>query len=944
MASALADVQTGRAGIWQGRAQRISVLIGQAETAVRRLGSLHDVSVNGTDLGPLVALATTLAQHLSAGNSVKMAADGTPKVGAFAAKPVKQAHELFSRVRVNGLPPTTPAQLDAFVTWVDATRTMTALDRAWPDGLHIPAEDTLHERLQWHVTEFAQLRRVVEYGAAVAAAERCLDHLRLPGIVDWTSPTAVRGYILLIDAAYAAEELAATRVPFQRLEPAIADRARQPDASPTVRRLHAAIQQRDEREYTAAYGRLHRLAEVRRIIHRRDALGARIASAAPAVRRAIEDSVADEVWNRRAATFRQAWDWAATATWLRERETLDVNALQAEVTVIERRIRHEVEELASTRAWGHAVSEDRLTGTARANLEQYAYLVRRHGKGTGKYAVQQRAEIRQAMDRCRPAVPVWIMPIYRIAEHLRITPNMFDVVIVDEASQAGLEATFLQYLAPKIVVIGDDKQVSPSAVGIDRQQLRDLARQYLLDDPYRASWQDPQRSLFDEAKMRFHGLLTLVEHRRCVPEIIGFSNRIAYEPDGVRLIPVRQYGSDRLEPIKPVLVADGYVRGTSTHKINPGEVDAIVDQIEKCIADPRYDGLTFGVISLLGKAQARAIEKKLLDRIPAAEWSGRDLRCGDSADFQGSERDVIFLSMVAAPEPDQPLRAVTGDAYVQRYNVAASRAKDQMWLFHSVPLADVGNPEDLRFQLLDYCYGVVRRADAADAVYETPTGSVPHDRLVSPFDSLFEQRVFNRLFDRGHTVVPQYPVESYKIDLVVVGPKTRLAIECDGDAWHGPDAYERDLARQRELERCGWRFFRIRESAFCVDEPGVLRDLWETLASLDIHPSGVSLDEAVPAPPTAVPLDEPEPAGISVPQAVQPSIEEPAPASVPGEEPSDDAGPVSSSAQPSPLAARDWPVVGPTAPNGTALAAYEEFRGTVTPALEASRQQLLDGI
>src|SRR5262249_60543225 len=134
--------------------------------------------------------------------------------------------------------------------------------------------------------------------------------------------------------------------------------------------------------------------------------------------------------------------------------------------------------LAPTRAWGHAVSSQRLTGRARADLEQYAYLVRRLGKGTGKYAVQRRSEIRQAMDRCRPAVPVWIMPIYRIAEQLQVAPDMFDVVVIDEASQAGLEATFLQYLAPKIVVIGDDKQVSPAAVGIEEQQLRDLAGQY----------------------------------------------------------------------------------------------------------------------------------------------------------------------------------------------------------------------------------------------------------------------------------------------------------------------------------------------------------------------------------------------------------------------------------------------------------------------------------
>ena len=76
-------------------------------------------------------------------------------------------------------------------------------------------------------------------------------------------------------------------------------------------------------------------------------------------------------------------------------------------------------------------------------------------------------------------------------------------------------------------------------------------------------------------------MLTLVEHRRCVPEIIGFSDQIAYEPDGARLIPVWQFGADRLDPLRTVFVKDGYERGSSTSRTNPPEVDAIVDQIQK---------------------------------------------------------------------------------------------------------------------------------------------------------------------------------------------------------------------------------------------------------------------------------------------------------------------------------------------------------------------------
>ncbi|NNN12536.1 MAG: hypothetical protein HKL81_02155 [Acidimicrobiaceae bacterium] len=515
---------------------------------------------------------------------------------------------------------------------------------------------------------------------------------------------------------------------------------------------------------------------------------------------------------------------------------MDVNLIQRKVDAVEDAIRTHVEKLSAKRAWNYAVSSDRITGRARANLQQYASLVQKLGKGTStKYGNIRRSEIREAMQRCRPSVPVWILPIYRIAEQIKIEPNIFDVIIVDEASQAGTESTFLQYLAPKIVVIGDDKQVSPAAVGVDQQELRDLASQYLYDDPYKASWQEPTRSLFDEAKMRFDGMITLVEHRRCVPEIIGFSNRVAYEPDGIRLIPVRQYGADRLEPIKPVFVKDGFMKGGSQSRVNPVECDAIVDQIEKCFADPSYDGMSFGVISLQGKQQAQLIEKTLLERIPPEEWTSRDLRCGDSADFQGSERNVIFLSMVSAPDPERRTNARTTEMFLQRYNVAASRAKDQMWLYHSMSLADLSNTEDLRFQLIDYCYGTVNRTTESNSTFANP---VPEDIRVPPFESLFEQRVFNRLIDRGFQVVPQFDVEGYRIDLVIIGSKTKVAIECDGDFWHGPDRYQADLARKRDLERNRWKFFNIRESEFYIDRAAALVPLWEMLNELAVHPSG----------------------------------------------------------------------------------------------------------
>ncbi|KOV87261.1 hypothetical protein ADL03_07310 [Nocardia sp. NRRL S-836] len=943
MNDALAEVLSGRANLWRSRGHQIAQLIERVRPLVDRLGPLTDVRVDPADMGVLVALAGSLRAHVGDGGTLKVNPDGSPKIGAFAPKAVKQAQPLFQAVRVNGVPPTGAAQLDLFLIWADGSRVLEALDRAWPDSVHVPAEDTLSERLQWHVTELEQLRRVLALGEALEAEERGLAGLALPR-PNWTDLGAVQTYARLVDAAAASDARTAATLPLLEVVRTTSDVAQWGDAAPCVKHLAQAAEERDHEAYAVAHHRLVRLTEVAELTRRRDEVAAAFAQALPQVYQAISSDPRDPAWTERLAGWDAAWSWAVARAWVLNRGDEDVNALQTEMLNVEEQVRRRVEQLAAERAWGHAVSPERLSGRARADLLQYAQLVKLLGKGTGVYANQRRADIRAAMGRCRPAVPVWIMPVYRIAEQFRVQPDMFDVVVVDEASQAGLEATFLQFLAPKIVVIGDDKQVSPSAVGTDQQQLRDLAEQYLWDDPHRASWQEPKRSLFDEAKMRFEGMITLVEHRRCVPEIIGFSNRIAYEPDGIRLVPVRQYGADRLEPIKPVFLDNGYERGV-TDKVNPAEADAIVDQIEKCIADPRYDGLTFGVVSLLGRAQAKRIEKRLLERIPPEEWKARDLRCGDSADFQGSERNVMFLSMVKAPEPGVRISSLTQDMYVQRYNVAASRAKDQMWVFHSLRLSDLGNREDMRFQLLDYCYALSGRADGAG---EDRRSVVPDDRRVEPFDSLFEQRVFNRLVDRGYSVVPQFPAESYRIDLVVVGAKARLAVECDGDAWHGPDAYERDLARQRDLERCGWTFFRIRESEFYVDRPAVLARLWDALHQLDIHPSGWTPEADIPAVaavPTQSPRVEampPQAAAVVAPPAEvvltpEPVVREPARSEV-----DDEWQAIAGQVEHRPVT--DEQEVDREAAADVVLAAYEQYGGTVVQLGDATRQDVLSGL
>lgn len=833
VAEAITDVRQGLPEVWRGRAQHVESQLDYVRARTSFLGPNTRVDIGG-DPAQLMPLAQALRTHVHASGELKTNVDGSVKTGMFTPSVVKQCRALLDQVRVDGRAPATTELIDKFTAHVETAWALDGLDRAWPAGTQVPSEDTFVERTAWHAGQLSTLHRVLSLQGELASVSSFMAGHGLPP-VDWADTDAVVAYGDLVDAVAAHELQTDAHRPLDDLKTVLAEHTRWGDsAADWVVPMDRAVTSGDHKAYAEAHERATVLADVARRRARRDELTSRVREAQPRLADAVTSSAHDDSWDTAFARLEGAFGWASLGAWIRAHDSLDANQVQDQIDVVEQRLREVAETIAAKRAWNHAVGPDRLSLGSRADLTQYSQLVRKLGKGTGKYAQQQRAEAREALDRCRPSVPVWIMPIYRVVDQLRISEDMFDVVLIDEASQAGLEAAFLQYLAPKIVVIGDDKQVSPSAVGVDQQQLRDLADQYLHDDRYKASWQDPQRSLFDEALMRYGGTITLVEHRRCVPEIIGFSNRIAYEPDGIRLVPVRQFGANRLEPIKITRTPDGFEEGSSGSKINRVEATALVSQLVSCLDDPAYDGRTFGVITLLGTAQGKLIEQLLLEQVPAETWSERELQVGAPPDFQGSERDVIFLSMVSSAVPGQRLAALTREMYVQRYNVAVSRAKDQVWLFHTITTNDLTNEQDMRFQLLDYAYGVARRGrDLAPG----ESAAVPDDQRVEGFDSLFEQRVYNKVVDRGFTVIPQYEAQGYRIDLVVVGAKGMLAIECDGDEWHGPDRYAADLARQRDLERCGWTFFRVRESMYYVDQAAALSGLWQVLDDLEIRPS-----------------------------------------------------------------------------------------------------------
>ncbi|HEY3082744.1 MAG TPA: AAA domain-containing protein [Chloroflexota bacterium] len=495
-------------------------------------------------------------------------------------------------------------------------------------------------------------------------------------------------------------------------------------------------------------------------------------------------------------------------------------------------------ELIDKRAWAEQIRRTDLS--RRLNLIGWLQTVKKMGRGTGRRVPRLMTEARRLMSESRSSVPVWIMPLARVVENFDPKNTQFDVVIIDEASQSDVMALVALYMGREVVVVGDPEQVTPDDVGAKIEEVDRLIDQHLEGIPNRHLY-DGQTSIYHLAQQSFGGHLCLTEHFRCVPDIIEFSNGLSYN---WQLQPLRDASN---VPVTPHVIAhrvDGVCGGNN---VNTEETLTVAALIKAAIEQPEYERndegqpTSFGVVSLLGEAQAIEIDRLLRQHLAPRLYERHRILCGNAAQFQGDERDVMFLSVVDSPR-EGTLPIQQRDAFKKRYNVAASRARNQMWVVHSVDPSTDLRSDDLRRRLIEHArdpFAAARRREQAEQETE----------------SEFERQVLRRLMAAGYKVTTQWSAGHYRIDLVVEGEeRRRLAVECDGDRYHPIEKLPADLERQAVLERAGWRFHRIRGSHFFRDPDGAMEGLFGRLRAEEIDPVGHTTDR--PAPPASTDLQE----------------------------------------------------------------------------------------
>jgi very-short-patch-repair endonuclease len=556
--------------------------------------------------------------------------------------------------------------------------------------------------------------------------------------------------------------------------------------------------------------------EAQAVYERRGALLARLEAAAPAWASALRERHAPHDGEKLPGDPAPAWRFRICEQHLDGLAKLDLDKLQEKLDTSREELLRVTAQSVEKLAWRAQLSRTGLQ--EQQALTGWLGLHKKIGKGTGKNVARLKDESRKALVACRAAVPVWIMPLSRVVESFDLATTRFDVVILDEASQSDVLGLAAFALGREVIVVGDHEQVSPYAVGQKGERIQALIDEILVDVPNKQLY-DGRTSVYDLARQSFGGTIRLLEHFRCVPDIIQFSNDLCYRGE-IRAL--REAASSRLTSH---LVSHRVAGGVDEGGINEKEALEIASLVSALCRLPEYEDSTVGVICMVGTVQALYIDSVLRRRLSVAEYQRRRILCGNAAQFQGDERDVIFLSLVNSPKQEGPLALRQRDEVRKVFNVAASRARDQLWVVHSLDPGRDLKPGDLRQRLIAHA--------------ENPAALRPkRDEARQRHGSELEKRIYTHLADAGYPVLQRYAVGSYELDLVVGGAgRRRAAIQLDGDRPRSRQVLTEEMERQLTLQRLGWEFLRVRASEFYRAPERTLRRLERRLGELEIHPA-----------------------------------------------------------------------------------------------------------
>lgn len=386
------------------------------------------------------------------------------------------------------------------------------------------------------------------------------------------------------------------------------------------------------------------------------------------------------------------------------------------------------------------------------------------------------------------AFPCWCVTTYAVSGSLPMKPGLFDVVIIDEASQCDIASCFpILFRAKRAVIVGDDKQL-PHLSFLEKAKEQSFMSQYGIQDRYQLMWRFRTNSMFDLANYYSMHPVLLDEHFRSLPPIINYSNKEFY---GNR-IKVMKRNDNSIKALEAVVVPDGKVDSDATR--NLPEIESLVKRLHEIVVEDERKNpdkpVSIGIISPF-RAQVEQLKISVSKVLSEHMMEKHQIEIGTAHTFQGDERDIMLISWAYANN-SFPQSLV----FLQKpnlFNVAITRARYKTINFISK------NPRELPEGILRSYFGFIEE-------YENRYSLVNSDEFdENIYKNSFEKEVAQAFRELGHTVLCGVDTAGLSADLFV---DNKFVIECDGIEDNSPSKVS-NMKKQSIFERTGLKVSRI---------------------------------------------------------------------------------------------------------------------------------------
>ncbi|MGQ0589685.1 MAG: AAA domain-containing protein [Sphingosinicella sp.] len=504
--------------------------------------------------------------------------------------------------------------------------------------------------------------------------------------------------------------------------------------------------------------------------------------------------------------------------------------------------RERVDRLADLSNASHAAWEgwlasmgERLSSAERKALGDYIALLRTIAntqEGGGQISREIWSRYYRLAAQVANVMPGWAVTSLSAKGRVPFESALFDLVVVDEASQCDIASVLpLLFRAKRAVIIGDPQQLRHiSRLTADKDQAF-MVRHGVLDDPG-AGWSYRAVSLYElgQSRVPADSVVTLRDHHRSHEAIIRFSNQQFYG-GGLRVATdyslLHRHGQPALRWID---VKGKVVRPTDGGAVNDKEATAVVDELRRLAIEQRYPG-SIGVVTPF-RAQARRIRDLVSrDGVLATILAAREFLSDTAHKFQGDERDLmIFSPVVSGGVSEGALGFLRRSGHL--FNVAITRGRASVVTVGDKAACAQSDVTYLK-QFVTYCDSwesaleIEQRGQTREPTASPIYPTVGRPELVSDWEHVF----YEMLVRAGIPSVPQYDFDQYILDFAIISQDgRRLDVEIDGERYHrdwNGEHVRRDQLRDMRLMEMGWdvRRFWVYEVR---DEPGRCIDVIET--------------------------------------------------------------------------------------------------------------------